>query len=86
MSSTHRHLLQDFLWQVISGPPCIFLRSHLKYPLPGLSTLQRYASQLNMRQGLLTHVLNFMQIAGRTMTSAEKLVVLQFDEVKVKAR
>jgi hypothetical protein len=24
MSSTHRHLLLDFFWQVISGPPCIF--------------------------------------------------------------
>jgi hypothetical protein len=23
MSSTHRHLLLDFFWQVISGPPCI---------------------------------------------------------------
>jgi hypothetical protein len=25
MSSTHRHLLLDFFWQVISGPPCILL-------------------------------------------------------------
>jgi hypothetical protein len=25
MSSTHRHLLLDFFWQVISGPPCIFI-------------------------------------------------------------
>jgi hypothetical protein len=24
MSSTHRHLLLDFFWQVISGPPCIY--------------------------------------------------------------
>jgi hypothetical protein len=23
MSSTHRHQLLDFFWQVISGPPCI---------------------------------------------------------------
>jgi hypothetical protein len=26
MSSTHRHLLLDFFWQVISGPPCILIR------------------------------------------------------------
>jgi hypothetical protein len=25
MSSTHRHLLLDFFWQVISGPPCILI-------------------------------------------------------------
>jgi hypothetical protein len=25
MSSTHRHLLLDFFWQVISGPPCIYI-------------------------------------------------------------
>jgi hypothetical protein len=24
MSSTHRHLLLDFFWQVISGPSCIY--------------------------------------------------------------
>jgi hypothetical protein len=27
MSSTHRHLLPDFLWQVLSGPPCIIFTS-----------------------------------------------------------
>jgi hypothetical protein len=31
MSSTRRHLLLDFFWQVISGPPCIFvLKNNLK--------------------------------------------------------
>jgi hypothetical protein len=30
MSSTHRHLLLDFFWQVISGPPCICY-SELRY-------------------------------------------------------
>jgi hypothetical protein len=28
MSSTHRHLLLDFFWQVISGPSCIRLLMH----------------------------------------------------------
>jgi hypothetical protein len=27
MSSTHRHLLLDFFWQDISGPPCIFFKT-----------------------------------------------------------
>jgi hypothetical protein len=33
MSSTHRHLLLDFFWQVISGPPCIILCIFLKLGL-----------------------------------------------------
>jgi hypothetical protein len=28
MSSTHRHLLLDLFWQVISGPPCIIYILH----------------------------------------------------------
>jgi hypothetical protein len=39
-----------------------------------------------MGQGLLTHVMNFMQIAGRTMTSTEKLVVLHLMKLKLKVR
>jgi hypothetical protein len=26
MSSTHHHILLDFFWQVISGPPCICIQ------------------------------------------------------------
>jgi hypothetical protein len=29
MSSTHRHLLLDFFWQVISGPLCIIINIFL---------------------------------------------------------
>jgi hypothetical protein len=32
MSSTHRHQLLDFFWQVISGPPCIMVSTiHPRY-------------------------------------------------------
>jgi hypothetical protein len=31
MSSTHRHLLLDFFWQVISGPPCIVPQYYIIY-------------------------------------------------------
>jgi hypothetical protein len=30
MSSTHRHLLLDFFWQVISGPPCMYVFFYIK--------------------------------------------------------
>jgi hypothetical protein len=39
MSSTHRHLLLDLLWQVISGPPCILIREG-KAMYPFLSKLR----------------------------------------------
>jgi hypothetical protein len=41
MSSTHRHLLLDFFWQVISGPPCI-LRGCL---IPCLPRVPKKATQ-----------------------------------------
>lgn len=60
-----------------------FLRSNLKFPLPHLSTLQKWASKLNFKQGILTDVLRLIQIAGINMTSFEKVAVIDFDEVKV---
>jgi hypothetical protein len=49
MSSTHRHLLLDFFWQVISGPPCItgkgvynYLNMYINFPgyIPNLTSVK----------------------------------------------
>jgi hypothetical protein len=36
-----------------------------------------------MQQGLLKMVLQFLKIAGTTMSATDRLVVLQYDEMKV---
>lgn len=62
----------------------VYLREKKKYPLPALSSLQRWASNINLRQGILKDIFRIMEIAQNEMTDLEKIVVLQFDEVKVK--
>jgi len=49
----------------------------------GLSSLQRWAKELCMRNGILYDVLKIMQLYGSELTEYEKLTVLMFDEVKV---
>lgn len=61
-----------------------YVRSTLKFPLPHLNTLQKWAAKLNFKEkGLLKDVINFMNIAGMKMTGFERTTVLQYDEMKV---
>jgi hypothetical protein len=57
------------------------VRTKLKYPLPGISTLQRWAININLREGILTNVFSIMEAMGNK--SFEKVAVLSFDEMKV---
>jgi hypothetical protein len=59
------------------------LRETLKYPLPGLSTLQSWASNLQLRNGLVKDVLRIMESSGKLKTDLQRVTVLLFDEVKV---
>lgn len=61
----------------------VYLREKLKYPLPGISSLQRWASNINMRHGLLQDVLRVMGVMGQTINEFERVTVLQYDEMKV---
>lgn len=49
----------------------------------GLSTLRSWASKVCMASGVLDGVLNLLQVAGTVMSPIKKLVVLQYDEIKV---
>ncbi|EFN62483.1 Transposable element P transposase, partial [Camponotus floridanus] len=60
-----------------------YLRNTLNYKLPGISSLQRWASRIDMRQGVLQDILRVMQAIGLTMTDIERTTVLAFDEIKV---
>lgn len=61
----------------------IYLRQRLNFPLPAISTLQRWASKIVMNQGILPDVLRFMDIASTNLTDLDKLVVLQFSYMQV---
>ncbi|XP_067203358.1 lamin-like protein isoform X2 [Linepithema humile] len=62
-----------------------YLKEKLHYPLPGISSLQRWASTINMRQGILKDVLHLMKIKGESLSEIEKVTVLNFGEMKVNA-
>lgn len=59
------------------------MRNTIKYPLPGLSTLQQWAANINLTNGILEDVLSVMETAGKTKPYRYKATVLSFDEVKV---
>lgn len=48
-----------------------------------MSSLQRWAKSINMRNGVLEDVLNIMKLNGDGLQDYEKLTVLMFDEVKI---
>nr|XP_022910941.1 uncharacterized protein LOC111421979 [Onthophagus taurus] len=48
-----------------------------------ISTLKSWASKIDMRQGILHHMLLFLSVAGKGYSDQERLVVLSFDEMKV---
>lgn len=49
----------------------------------GLSSLQRWAKNIDMRNGILEDVIKMMQLSGSLLQDYEKLTVLMFDEVKI---
>jgi len=49
----------------------------------GISSLQRWAKSIDLRNGVFEDVLKIMKLNGEGMQSYEKLTVLMFDEVKV---
>ncbi|OXU21701.1 hypothetical protein TSAR_012429 [Trichomalopsis sarcophagae] len=58
-----------------------YLRNTVKLPLPAVSTLRRWISQLNFSPGILKNVLKIMEVAANSYHPIEKLVVLSFDEI-----
>jgi len=57
------------------------LRNVVKIPLPGLSTIRRWASKIKINVDVLTSILHCMEFKGRGMRKFEKLVVLTFDKI-----
>lgn len=55
----------------------------MNYPLPHISTLNRWAAKLQFQRGLLIDVMRFMEIAAMNMNELEKITVIQYDEMKV---
>jgi hypothetical protein len=62
----------------------LYLRNKLHYPLPSLSSLRKWASQIDVSQGILKDVLLMLSLL-MSFSEFEKTVVIQFDEVKVKS-
>lgn len=60
-----------------------YLRTTLKYPLPGKSTLKKWASKISCQPGILNEVLLVLKSKVPMLGWNENLVSLSFDEIKV---
>lgn len=58
-----------------------YMKDVLKMPLPGLSTLRRWANRIRVEPGILSVVLDVMKMKENCTPDIEKLVVLTFDEM-----
>lgn len=72
-----------FALRYLSKRCYLYVRNTLHYPLPHVSTLQKWASRLNFQEGILNGILKFMKIAALKMSELEKVCVMQYDEMKV---
>ena len=72
-----------FTLRYFSKRAYLYMLIDLKYPLAFISTLQRYAQKLNLKQGILEDVLVFVGNLAESFNSCECECVLSFDEMKV---
>lgn len=85
---THGNI--QWKWNDISNAICLHAAgprayNHLYmkgYPLPHVSTLQRWCRKINLDEGFLHTSLDFLK-HNTELTSEEKICVLAFDEMKV---
>ena len=58
-----------------------FLRRKKNYPLPALSTLRKYASNVKLEQGVIQEAMTVMKLKSKNVTSRDRLCSLFFDEI-----
>jgi len=51
------------------------------FPLPALSTLRSWASQIEIKEGIIESVMTLMQAKAKSMADHEKICCLCFDEI-----
>jgi Transposase protein len=82
---TSDEISSAFTLRYYSQKAYLYVKNKLKYPLPGLSTLRRWALKININEGILNDVFKFLSLAGENLTDFERTVVLAFDEIKLKS-
>lgn len=45
------------------------------YPLPGLSTLRKWATRLNLEEGILKDVISLMREKGKSISAFQKIYI-----------
>lgn len=80
---TADEISKAFTLRYFSKRAYIYMRQTLKYPLPGISTLQSWASNVDLQHGVLKDILRVMETCGDKKTELQRLTVLTYDEVKV---
>lgn len=72
-----------FFYRYLSQRSYSYVKDTLNYPLPGLSTLRKWASLSQLKSGVLDDVFRIMQISGQNKSAAQRCTVLSFSEMKV---
>lgn len=65
-----------FLLRYHSQPAYQIVRTDMKIPFPCLRSLREWASCIEMRKGVLTNVSTMLEVAGKQMSSRDRVVLL----------
>jgi hypothetical protein len=60
-----------------------YWRTKRNMPLPGMSTLRKWAGSFCFEPGVLKPVMDHMKLKSSQLPSIEKLAVLSFDEIHI---
>lgn len=52
--------------------------------MPSISSLQKWISKIDINVGILNDAIRMIGIFGQNLSEMDKLVVLQFDEMKIR--
>lgn len=85
MNWTHEEISTAFTLRYYSKKCYLYLRNKLHYPLPCISTLKKWASKICVDEGILQNIISFLKVTGENLRDFERIVVLSFDEIKVKS-
>ena len=82
---TKDEIASAFLLRYFGKRGYMCIKNDFKIPLPSISTLNRYASKIDIRSGILKDILTFMKINSENFLPRDFATVLSFDEMKVES-
>lgn len=82
---TPEEISEGFTMSYFNRRGYLYLIKNLKYPLPSIRTLNRYAQKLTITPGIILDSFRMLNAFSKNLKDVERLVTIGFDEMKCKS-